>query len=99
MQRPKTPPSQETRTIAETCVYWMIDWYKMVPLPKILPKDRLIAAATDRQRYLMRSEIVAQTTEETGHMEAIGATIRMMAKKMRAIWPNLEATPYYPAFR
>ena len=87
------------RAVAEASVYWMIDWYQMVPLSKTLAKDLLIAAATDRQRYLMRSDIVARTTEDLGHMEALGATIRRMAARMRELWPDAEETPYYPAFR
>ncbi|GAC1345438.1 MAG: hypothetical protein NVS4B7_10110 [Ktedonobacteraceae bacterium] len=85
--------------IAEACVYWLIEWYRMVPLPKILAKDRLIATATDRQRYLMRSDVVVKTTEELGHLKAIGAAIRAMAVKMRLLWPDVTETPYYPAFR
>jgi hypothetical protein len=85
--------------VAEACVYWMIQWYQMVPLPIVLNKDRHIAAATDRQRYLQRSNIVAQTTEAVGHMEALGTTMRAMTSKMRALWPDVEEMPYYPAFR
>lgn len=85
--------------LVEACVYWMIEWYRMDPLAKILEKDRLIAASTDRQRYLMRSDVVVKTTEKFGHMQAIGATIQAMVIKMRQLWPDVEETPYYPAFR
>jgi len=85
--------------VVEACVYWMIEWYRMDPLAKILEKDRLIAAATGRQRYLIRSDVVVKTIEEFGHMKAIGATIRAMAAKMRQLWLDVEETPYYPAFR
>ncbi len=85
--------------LVEACVYWMIEWYQMDPLSQILEKDQLIIAATGRQRHLMRSDVVAKTTEELGHMEAVGATIRAMAVKMRELWPEVEETPYYPAFR
>jgi Mn-containing catalase len=80
-------------------VYWMIGWDQMAPLSAVLEHDRLIVAATDRQRHLLRSDIVAQTTEEAGHMEAIGATIAAMAAKIRTLWPDAEAMPVYPAFR
>ncbi len=85
--------------VAEACVYWMIQWYQMVPLPVILEKDRHIVAATDRQRYLQRSDIVMKTTEAAGHMQALGATIRAMTRKMHTLWPDVEEMPYYPAFR
>jgi len=85
--------------LVEACVYWMIEWYRIDPLAKILEKDRLIATATGRQRYLMRSDVVVKTTEKFGHMKAIGATIHAMAIKMRQFWPDVEETPYYSAFR
>ena len=88
-----------SQAVAEACVYWMLGWYQMAPLSHILEHDRLIVAATDRQRHLLRSEIVAQTTEEAGHLEAIGATIGAMAKRVRELWPDTEAMPAYPAFR
>jgi hypothetical protein len=88
-----------SRAVTEACVYWMIWWFQMAPLSHILEHDRRIVAATVRQRYLLRSNIVAQTTREAGHMEAIGATIGAMATKMLALWPDTEAMPAYPAFR
>jgi len=87
------------RAVAEACVYWLIEWYQINPLSKILEKDRFIVAATGRQRHLMRSDVVAETTEKFGHMEATGATIRAMTVKMRELWTNMEETSYYPAFR
>ncbi len=87
------------RTVAEACVFWMLQWYQMDPLLKVLENDRLLIAATSRQRYLLRSEIVAQTTQEAGRMEAIGRTIGAMAEKMRTLWPDVEEMPLYPAFR
>jgi Mn-containing catalase len=47
----------------------------------------------------MRSDILAKTTEEFGHMEAIGATVHAIAAKLRATWPEADRMPYYPAFR
>jgi hypothetical protein len=88
-----------SRAVAEACVYWMLEWYVMAPLTNILEHDRHLVAATDRERYLMRSDVVAKTTEEAGHMEAIGATMRAMAKKMRMLWHDVEETPLYPSFR
>jgi hypothetical protein len=85
--------------VAEACVYWMIHWYQMDSLIKSLENDVFIVAATSRQRHLLRSQIVAQTTEEAGHMEAIGATIGKMATKMRTLWPEAANIPAYPAFR
>ena len=63
------------------------------------PKVLIILIEQAWQRYLMRSDVVVKTTEEFGHMKAIGATTRAMAVKMRQLWPDVEETPYYPAFR
>ena len=85
--------------VVEACVFWMLDWYHEFPLPALLEKDRNIVTSTVRQRLLMRSAILARTTEELGHMEAIGATVRSIAAKLRAIWPEADDMLYYPAFR
>lgn len=77
----------------------MLDWYHEFPLPALLEKDRNIVTSTVRQRLLLRSEILAKTTEELGHMEAIGATVRAIAAKLRASWPEADRMLYYPAFR
>jgi hypothetical protein len=84
--------------VAEACVYWMIRWYQMDPVANSLENDVFLVAATSRQRHLLRSRIVAQTTGEAEHMEAIGATIGAMATKMSALWPDAADIPAYPAF-
>lgn len=85
--------------VVAACVFWLLDWYHDVPVSRLMEKDRTLAAASDRQRSLLRSEIVAQLTEEFGHLEAIGVAVRAIAAKMRASWPETESMPYYPAFR
>ncbi len=85
--------------VAEACVYWMIRWYQMDPLVNSLENDLFLVAATSRQRHLLRSQIVAQTAREAGHMEAVGATIGKMAAKMHTLWPRAADIPAYPAFR
>jgi len=87
------------QAVAETCVFWLLRWFQMNSLQRILAEDRLVIAATDRQRHLLRAEVVAQTTGEAGHLEALGATIGAMAARMRALWPETEEMPLYPAFR
>ena len=88
-----------SRAVAEACVYWLLRWWQMNPLARILAEDRSVIAATDRQRHLLRADVAAQTTEEVGHLEAMGATIGAMAARMRARWPETEEMPLYPAFR
>jgi hypothetical protein len=87
------------RAVVEACVFWMLDWYHEFPPPALLEKDRTIVTSTVRQRLLMRSEILAKTAEDFGHMEAIGAVVRVIAAKLRASWPEADHMPYYPAFR
>ena len=59
----------------------------------------MIIAASDRQRFLTRTDILVQASEQFGHLEAIGATMRTLAAKLRARWPDTEEMAYYPAFR
>lgn len=85
--------------VVEACTLWMLDWYREFPLPALLEKDRMIVTSTVRQRFLVRSDILARVTEEIGHMEAISATIRAIATKLRTLWPEADVLPLYPAFR
>jgi hypothetical protein len=87
------------RAVAEACVFWLLDNYHWIPLSELLKKDRIIVAATDRQRLLLRSEIVAQITEKFGHLEAIGATVQAIATKLHALWPETEEMALYPAWK
>src|SRR5947209_3525127 len=65
-----------------------------------LEKDINIVTSTVRQRLLLRSSILACTTEEFGHMQSIGATVQAIASRLQTLWPPDEyAMPYYPAFR
>jgi len=85
--------------VVEACAYWLLKSYFWVPLSKVLESDRMIIAASDRQRFLTRTDIFVQASEQFEHFEAIGATMRMLATKLRARWPETEEMAYYPAFR
>jgi hypothetical protein len=87
------------RAVVEACALWFLDDYYWIPLSTLLEKDRIIVAATERQRVMLRAEIVAQITEQFGHLEALGATARAIATKLRALWPETEEMELYPAFR
>ncbi len=93
--------------VVEACAYWAIDmcqwiiqreaWYDP---PKPMQHDRPWGIATLRQRALVRSDILTRTTQEFGHLEAVGATFAEIATKLRTIWPpEADAMPLYPAFR
>ncbi len=95
------------RAVVEACAYWTISmcdwivqrrsWYEP---PAPMERDHRWGISTLRQRALLRSDILAQTTQELGHLEAIGATFGDIAAKLRTIWPpEAGSMPYYPAFR
>lgn len=95
------------RAVVAACAFWVIDmcqwivqrrvWYEP---PAPMEHDREWGIATIRQRALVRSDILARTTQEFGYLEAIGTTFAEIATKLRAIWPvEADAMPLYPAFR
>ncbi|MBA2392293.1 MAG: hypothetical protein H0V70_06050 [Ktedonobacteraceae bacterium] len=87
------------RAVVEACAYWLLKSYFWIPLSKVLESDRMVIAASDRQRFLTRTDIFVQTSEQFGHLEALGATMRKLAMTMRARWPETEEMACYPAFR
>lgn len=88
------------QAVVEACAFWMLDWYHEFPLAQLLEQDRLIVTSTVRQRFLMRSELFARTTEEFGHLEALGKAAKTLATKLSEVWtPDEYAMPLYPAFR
>lgn len=88
------------QAVVEACAFWMLDWYHEFPLAQLVKQDRPIVTSTVRQRLLMESEILARTTEEFGHLEAFGDTVRAIATKLSEVWtPEEYAMLPYPAFR
>ena len=51
-----------------------------------------------RQRQLLRLDTFAATAEQFGHLEAIGATAREMAVRLRSLWPPEAEMLLYPPF-
>jgi hypothetical protein len=84
--------------VVAACAFWMLESCRWVPLSRFIESDRLLIAASDSQRLLARADILSQATEQFGSLEAIGATMRVVATKMRTLWPETEDMPYYPAF-
>ena len=61
-----------------------------MPKPKTPPSLETIITA----------EILARTTEDFGHLEAFGETVKAIATKLSEVWtPDEYAMPYYPAFK
>lgn len=89
-----------SKAVVVGCAYWALTMYSWNPVADLLAQDREWGIATIRQRVLARSEIFAQTAEEFGHLEAVGATLRAIAAKLRTLLPaEVESMPFYPAFR
>jgi hypothetical protein len=88
------------QAVVEACAYWALTMCLWYAIPELVVKDRDWGIATVRQRVLLRADIVAQVTQEYGHLEAIGAAFGAMATKLHGLWPSeADALPYYPAFR
>lgn len=86
------------RSVVEACAYWAIH-SRLNFIQKVWEEDHKWGISTQRQILLLCFDIFGQVSEEFGHLEALGATVRDIAAKLRARWTDLEKMPYYPAFR
>ena len=86
------------RSVVEACAYWAIH-SRLNFIEKVWEKDHKWGISTQRQILLLCFDIFGQVSEEFEHLEALGATVRNIAAKLREHWTNLEEMPYYPAFR
>ena len=65
-----------------------------------LLEDRRRGISTTRRRALLRLDILWKMTEDYGHLKSVGATVRMIAEKLRAWWrAEADAMPYHPSLR
>jgi hypothetical protein len=90
-------PLFRTQLVA-ACAWWTIttvSWHLLVALEK----DGEWGVSTVRQRQILRLDTFAATSEELGHLEAIGAAARAMAARLRVLWPPEAEMPLYPPFR
>jgi len=84
------------RAVVEACAACVINSHNA----RTLLEDHPWGISTMRQRALFRFDIFWKMTEDYGHLKSVGATVRMIAEKLRAQWPaEAAAMPYYPAFR
>lgn len=86
------------RSVVEACAYWAIH-SRLNFIEKVWEEDHKWGISTQRQILLLCFDIFGQVSEEFGHLEALGATVRDIAAKLREHWTDLEEMPYYPAFR
>jgi hypothetical protein len=67
---------------------------------RTLLEDHRRGISTMRQRALLRFDIFWKMTEGYGRLKSVGASVRIIAEKLRAPWPaEAAAMSYYPAFR
>jgi hypothetical protein len=86
--------------LAAACAYWAINFCTWRSFPEVIAEDHAWGLTTLRHLYVLRAELFAHATEEVGRFQALGATFSMMARKMRAVWPEVSVPlPLYPAFR
>jgi hypothetical protein len=84
------------RAVVEACAGCVINSHNALTLLE----DHRWGISTMRQRALLRFDIFRKMTEGYGHLKSVGATVRIIADKLRAQWPaEADAMPYYPAFR
>jgi hypothetical protein len=84
------------RAIVEACAACVINSHNALTLLE----DHRWGISTTRQRALLRFDIFWKMTENYGHLKSTGATMQIIANKLRAQWPTeADAMPYYPAFR
>ncbi len=86
------------RSVVEACAYWAIH-SRLDFIEKVWEEDHRWGISTQRQILLLCFDIFGRMSEEFGHLEALGATVRDIAAKLRGRWADLEEMPYYPAFR
>ena len=86
------------RSVVEAYAYWTIH-SRFNFIAKVWEKDHKWGISTQRQILLLCFDIFGQVSEEFGHLEALGATVRDIAARLRERWVDLEEMPYYPAFR
>ncbi len=88
------------RAVAEACAHWLVDWWLRSPMARLLEEDFEWGTGTDRQRLLVRLEVVTQVTREAGHLEALGDQAEAMSHTLHDRWDaNLAPLPLYPAFQ
>ena len=88
------------RELVKACTSWTLlsfEFYNEVDT--FWERDGSWGTSTTRQRAIARLELLAEATAEFGVLEALGATAAILARRLQALWPELEPMSLYPAFR
>ncbi|HEY3342688.1 MAG TPA: hypothetical protein VGK81_11750 [Anaerolineae bacterium] len=86
-----------SQALVTACAYWTL--FSLEFYRALWTENLQWGISTERQRVITRFELLAQTTEEFGYMLALGGMSRILADKLRALWPEVEPMPLYPPFR
>jgi hypothetical protein len=82
------------------CASWALASFEFYDdLGPFWEQDSTWGTSTTRQRAIARLELLAETTAEFGQLEALGATVAALARRLRQRWPDVEPMQLYPAFR
>ena len=82
----------------EAAGYWLLRDANAL-LGRALRLEERWGIATYRQRLLFRFQAFAQASARSHQLEALGAFAYLMGERMRALWPEVQEMPPYPAFR
>lgn len=85
------------RAVIEACACWALNTCRMDPIERLFEKDIEWGIASVRARIMTRFEVVANLSQQFGHLEALGTSFGVVATKLREVWS--EEMPLYPAFR
>ncbi len=88
------------RELVKACANWTLAAFEFYDeLGALQEQDNSWGTSTVRQRAITRLELLAETTAEFGMLEALGATTAELARRLQALWPEVEPMSVYPAFR
>jgi hypothetical protein len=88
------------RELVKACATWTLTSFEFYnEVGTFWERDGSWGTSTTRQRAIARLELLAEATAEFGMLEALGATAAILARRLQALWPELEPMSLYPAFR
>jgi hypothetical protein len=87
------------QALVEAAARWHI-FHVVWRLPTALERDYLRGLTTLRQQMLAWLDAFVEVVDTYGHTPALGDSARLLADRLRALWPaEVAELPLYPAFR
>jgi hypothetical protein len=88
------------RELIKACASWTLSSFEFYQeVGSIWEHDRSWGTSTTRQRAIARLQLLAEAAAEFGMLEALGATAAILARRLQALWPEVQPMEVYPAFR